>query len=189
MSFLMFGPVAKTSDEDYLTFALQEGFDDGYENTVSAVTATGRTHAAQQLWDHGEIADLSIEFKLAAGVSHEIDTPRRLMDVVEQLYKWTIPVSGASAGNKNKKVLRTMKAVVTGTDSYWFERHGVIRNIRHTNHRPWDLASGLPMVVTVRFTLAAHYGAHSQDRVPDSALPSGEKWTFAEVWGQQQEQQ
>ena len=51
------------------------------------------------------------------------------------------------------------------------------------------MACGLPMVVTVRFTLAAHYGAHSQDRVPDSALPSGEKWTFAEVWGQQQEQQ
>jgi len=163
------GPIG----EPYLVFALQDGFEDGYENKLESVEGIRSTHYVQVLYQGGHVDDITLELKLAVGASESISEPQHLIQIIECLYDLALPVRGM-------KQVGIVNMRVEGSGGVcWFSRDNIVKTIKVKFEYPWDIITGMPLRATVTLVLTPHYGRDADAAADASRLPC-RPWKFGE---------
>ena len=159
-------PILKIND---LAFELEQGFSDGYRNFIRPVyNLNYRSHPTKFIWDKGQFDPLDVRIQLAVGVQSIISSPGKLVQVLEKLYSYSLPLEQAI----HKLPQVTMVSVGT-----WFSRLGYIQDLRVDFQGPWDVNTGAPMRAGVRFALLADF--LTNEKYSDSRkLPNASNWSF-----------
>lgn len=170
-------------DENFtrLYFALEDGFEDEYQNETTTAKGIKTTYPLQQFWKRGSPRPLSIKVQLRAGVGI-VETGGDVVGVVEQLYSWALPY-------KND-YLATLSVLVGCKTTIWFHRTGVLQSVRVNFLAPYDVNTGEPHNADLQMVFMPHLGLSTGHKLPTDvdgrpsrkALPHP-PWGFTKTWG------
>ena len=189
------------SDARPIQFPLDE-FTDEYESNIGTLYESSQSgvgmfsHPPMTLWKGGQMHPVSLSFKLAAGVVQEseddytvphVHTAAMLIDFMEQMYSLAVPDPKVRIPEGNpfppQCELRVF-SIEGGVNSAWYLRRGYVTKISCKFRHPWDLTTGMPMVVegTLTFTLAPQkaIGDIKKAEINWKALPH-RPWKFNSV--------
>jgi hypothetical protein len=152
-------------------------FSDGYSVTLKRTPRQGRTHFHTIQWDHGEVNDLELTFKLAVIPEGDgIQSPLQVVTTVAKFFTMALPTTGSTP------TLQTGILVIGGDYDWWFLRSGLVKDVKVKWQEPWDTVCGAPHRAEVKLTWAAHYTFDS--RYPNKKAISPQRpWDFGKNWG------
>lgn len=174
-------------------FAIKGSFETSY--TINLEThlkkEASRTHPGVVTWSGSEIDDIPVTLFLAVAalkddpIVTQIETPQKLIEVVEELHNWALP---PNQGDNYLQSIGVYVGGVNGADGRgWFYRTALIKSIKVEWKEPWDIQTGMPMVAEVKMVLKVFIGNAT---FPDSKGAVGFKsnfrphrpWKFDRMW-------
>lgn len=109
------------------------------------------------LWHSGKDGDVTLELKLVVGASIDIDTPGKLLDVMNKLAGLAQCAAGSNVPQDPPEVVKLQ----IGT---WFARKALVVSASFGFGRPWEPGTGLAYVGFANFSLQYVY-----DQLPNAS--------------------
>lgn len=170
-------------------FALQGDFKTGYTHSLDFGIDKGAsiTHPAAVKWEGGQMSDLNLSVLLVAGALENLSETRiascqDILSIIETLHDWSLPPYGSSAAFYH---LVAVTVLVGNFGSWWFYRKGFIKNIDCTFKSPYEINSGMSMVVEVNLTILMSLSASTiagKDTIVDQNRMPHRPWKFDTLW-------
>jgi hypothetical protein len=151
----------KTGEFKFLCPAEMQGvYGHSNEYEAQSVVRSGNLFVSESptmLWHGGKDSEVTLELKLVAGASIDIDTPGELMDTMTKLAGLCQAAEGSTVPQEPPEVVKLQ----IGT---WFARKALVMSGTFGFGRPWDPGTGLPYVGFVNFSLQWVY-----DQLPNAS--------------------